>query len=415
MCSKELNNNVVGGVKKMMVFLADSMPSAAVRNLESLGLKVMNEPAATAESLSEGISAQILVVRSTVVTRACIEKSPELSLIIRAGAGVNNIDLAAASELGIYVANCPGKNAIAVAELTLGLILSLDRQIPANVADFNAGVWNKGKYSKADGLYGKTLGVVGTGQIGQEVIIRAKSFGMSVVAWSRSLTEETAEEWEITRASSVAEVAACCDILSVHLALKPETRGIISAEVLSKLRDGGMFINTSRAEVVDETALLSELTSGRLKAGLDVFNNEPEGKKGEFASPLARLPNACITHHIGASTEQAQMAVADDVVDIIRGYVKGGHVRNWINRQRSVDSLWQLVVRHFDRPGVLANVMTELKEANINAQELENVIFDGKKAACCTVYLSARPSDEVLARIRSRTDQVISAVLVPRG
>lgn len=398
----------------MMVYLADSLPAAAVKNLQALGVAVVSDSAANAESLSEGIQAQILVVRSTVVTRACIQNSPELSLIIRAGAGVNNIDLAAASELGIYVANCPGKNAIAVAELTLGLLLAIDRQIPANVADFNAGQWNKGKYSKADGLFGKTLGIVGTGQIGSEVIVRAKAFGMPVVAWSRSLTDEQAEDWDISRAASVGEVAASCDILSVHLALKPETRGIISAEVLAKMREGGVLINTSRAEVVDETALLAELKSGRLKAGLDVFENEPEGKSGAFSSELSGLPNAYITHHIGASTEQAQMAVADDVVDIVRGFVKGGQVRNWINRQRSVDSPWQLVVRHFDRPGVLANVMTELKEANINAQELENVIFDGKKAACCTIQLSARPADEVILRIRSRTDQVISAVLVPR-
>lgn len=387
-----------------------------MEELTELGLTIVEEPKVTAERLNKGLKdVQVLIVRSTIISKECIDNSPDLSLIVRAGAGVNNIDLVAASDKGIYVANCPGKNAIAVAELTMGLILSLDRFIPDNVSDFRQGKWNKGMYSKAEGLYGKTLGVVGTGQIGSELITRAQAFGMPVVAWSRSLTPDRAEEMDIMFADSIKTVADSCDILSIHLALTPDTKGVISREVLQKLKDGAFLINTSRAEVVDEEALFDELESGRLKAALDVFQEEPESKEGEFTSRFQSLNNVYITHHIGASTSQAQLAVAADAVDIVRGYVKQGKVRNWLNRCEHTEAPWQLVVRHFDKPGVIANVMSELKEADINAQELENVIFDGKKTACCTIQLDAEPSKKILENIRTRQDEVISATLISRN
>lgn len=400
----------------MNVTLADKLPDKAINNLISLGLDVNNSPQTTASDLDKGLKgSQVLIVRSTVVSAECIQNSPELSLIIRAGAGVNNIDIDAANGLGIYVANCPGKNAVAVAELTMGLILSLDRYLAENVSDFRAGNWNKAAYSKADGVYGKTLGIIGTGQIGSEVIQRAKAFGMNVVAWSRSLTPEIAEEMEIEYAESIVEVASQADILSVHLAQNAQTKGIISKEVLSALKDGAHFINTSRAGIVDEEALIEELKSGRLKAGLDVFGDEPESKQGQFKSKYQGLENVHITHHIGASTQQAQEAVADDAVDIVRGYLQEGVVRNWINRCKQTEAPWQLVVRHFDKPGVIANVMSELKQADINAQELTNVIFDGKKTACCTIQIDTKPSDEILNSIRTRQDEVITATLIDRN
>ncbi|MDR9410596.1 MAG: 3-phosphoglycerate dehydrogenase family protein [Balneolaceae bacterium] len=397
----------------MTVFVADKLPDEAISELENLGQNVINHPTATASDLDSGLSdANVLIVRSTVVSKSCIENSPNLSLIVRAGAGVNNIDIEAASNLGIYVANCPGKNAIAVAELTMGLIVSLDRYLGDNVVDFKAGKWNKATYSKADGLYGKVLGVIGVGQIGTEVITRAKAFGMPVIAWSRSLTPQKAEELDIIHAESIEEVASKCDILSVHLAINNQTKGIISKEVLSKLKDGAYFINTSRAGIVDEDALFEELKSGRIKAGLDVISDEPEFKQGEFTSRFQELDNVYVSHHIGASTKQAQLAVASDAVDIVRGYVQEGQVRNWLNRCEHTDAPWQLVVRHYDKPGVIANVMNELKQADINAQELTNVIFEGKQTACCTIQLDAEPSSEIMKSIRTRQDEVISATLI---
>lgn len=397
----------------MTVFVADKLPQEAIDELEKLGVKVHFEPTISSSELDKGLEdADVLIVRSSVVSKSCIENSPGLMLIIRAGAGVNNIDLEAASNAGIYVANCPGKNSVAVAELTMGLILSLDRFIADNVSQFRDGKWNKATFSKADGLLGKTLGVVGVGQIGQEVIQRAKAFGLNIVAWSRSLTPEIAEEMEIEYAENVQSVAEKSDILSVHLAMKPETKNIISKEVLSSLKEGAYFINTARAGVVDEDALYEELKSGRIKAGLDVFSDEPDYKEGDVDSRLRELENVYVTHHIGASTKQAQLSVASDAVDIVRGYLQEGKVRNWLNRCEQTEAPWKLIVRHYDKPGVIANVMLELKEAKINAQELENVIFEGKKTACCTIQLDAKPSDETFKSIRTRQDEVISAMLI---
>ncbi len=398
----------------MKALVVDAFPRGALEEFAAIGVEVEYRPAVKAEELSAHMrDVAILVVRSTEVRADCIAAAKSLSLIIRAGAGVNNINMKAANARGIYVSNCPGKNSVAVAELTMGLLLAIDRRIVENVNDLRAGQWNKGEYAKADGIQGKTLGVIGTGQIGREVIRRALGFGLHVIAWSRSLTEEEAVRLGVTRAKTLRDVVTGADILSVHLALKPETRTIISRELIGEMRPGAIFLNTSRAEVVDEAALLEAGKAGRIRAGLDVFEGEPEAKSGPFASAIARLPNVYGTHHIGASTTQAQMAVAQEVLSIVREYVAHGTVRNWVNRAKGMPASCQLVVRHYDKPGVLANVLGDLKAANLNVQEMENVIFDGGATACCTLRLDTVPPDEVLARIRSRGDEVIQAALIP--
>jgi D-3-phosphoglycerate dehydrogenase / 2-oxoglutarate reductase len=398
----------------MKALIADKMPDFCLAELRDMGIEVDSNPKLTEDELAKGVpGSNVLVVRSTVVNRSCIENSPELSLIIRAGAGVNNIDVKAANESGVYVANCPGKNSIAVAELTMGLILSLDRSIPDNVSDFRNGIWNKALYSKSEGIYGKKLGIIGLGQIGTEVANRARAFGMEVNVWSRSLTREHAEELEVTRMDTPLDVVKASDIVSVHLALKPETRGIISAELFSAMKPGTLFINTARAEVVDEDAMVDHLMRGRIRAALDVFGGEPEQKEGQFDSPLREVPNLYVTHHIGASTMQAQNAVAAEVVDIVRTFLTTGRVNNWLNRRKSTTAPWQLIVRHYDKPGVIAGIMNELKGANINAEELENVMFEGKVTACCIIRVSEKPGEAIMSNIRGMKDMVISATLLP--
>ncbi len=397
----------------MNVLIADKLPEYCIDDLKKFGLIVTSNPGLTADDLKNVLHEySILVVRSTKVNADAIKSGKKLSLIIRAGAGVNNIDLKTASSYGIYVANCPGKNSIAVAELAMGHIIALDRKIPDNVMDFRNGTWNKALYSKATGLYGRKIGVIGMGQIGSELLERARSFGMELYAWSRSLTPEKAEDMEINYCKSVDELIDTCDIISIHVALTDDTRGMIDATRISKMKPGAFFINTSRAEVVDEDALIDALKEGKISAGLDVFSDEPEFKQGEFKSRFDGVPNVYITHHTGASTVQAQNAVADAVVEIVDKYINEGHVMNWVNRCESTDAKWQLVVRHFDKPGVIANVMTDLKAANINAEEFQNVIFAGKIAACCTIQLSSEPSEEILSSIRGRTDEVISVDLI---
>jgi D-3-phosphoglycerate dehydrogenase len=351
-----------------------------------------------------------------------------LSLVVRAGAGYNTIDVAAASKRGIYVSNCPGKNAIAVAELAFALMLALDRRVPDNVAELRAGKWNKKEYSKAQGLFGKTLGLLGVGNIGREMIRRAGGFGLNVVIWSRRfagqrrpLADHEARELGVESAlrqvaieiePTPADVAARADVLSLHLALGPETRGLVNAGVLGRLKPGAILINTARGEVVDEAAAASAVRERGLRVGLDVFAQEPSGATGEFVSELASLPGVYGTHHIGASTEQAQDAIAAETVRIISTFKETGRVPNVVNLAKRTPATHMLVVRHRDRPGVLAHVFDRLRSANLNVQETENIVFEGAEAAVARINLDGEPSSAVCAQIKSGNENVLDLQVV---
>jgi len=399
----------------MKVLIADKFETSGIDGLKATGFDVVYEPDAKDDALLQVIessSADVLVVRSTVVTGAMLEAG-QLSLVVRAGAGYNNIDVKTASSRGIYVANCPGKNAIAVAELTFALILALDRHIADNAADLRNGKWNKKEYSKARGLFGCTLGLIGTGQIGQEVSKRAQAFGMPVMAWSRSLTDEMASEFGIERKASPLEVAQAADIVSVHVALKPETRGMINEGFFAAMKPGAFFINTSRAEVVNQAALEKAVKEQGIRAGLDVFEGEPSGGTGAVEADIFKLKGVIGTHHIGASTDQAQQAIADETVRIIREYRDNGRAPNVVNLAKKSPATHLLVVRHYDRVGVLASVFDTLKEAGINVQETENIVFEGAVAAVARIHLDQAASDETLAALKASSTDIIEVSLLP--
>jgi D-3-phosphoglycerate dehydrogenase len=397
----------------MHVLLADKFPAGGIAMLEEMGCQVTSDPQLKEDALAEALrqhQPDVLVVRSTKVTAPMLEGG-SLALVLRAGAGYNTIDVAAASRLGIYVANCPGKNSVAVAELALGLLLSLDRRIPDNVADLRAGKWNKKEYSRAAGLLGRTLGVIGLGNIGREVVVRAHAFGMPVVAWSRSLTDERAAELDIERAGSPLEVARRADAVSVHLAQTPETRGIIDAEFFAAMKPGAFFINTSRGDIVDQDALAKAMEEKGIRAGLDVFAHEPAATDKEFGDPIAQLSGLYGTHHIGASTEQSQAAIAEETVRIIRVYAESGQVLHCVNLAQRTPACCLLTVRHRDRVGVLAHVLDELRGASINVQEMENVVFEGAEAACARLRIDQHPSAELQERIRTGNPDVLALSL----
>ena len=398
----------------MKILIADKFPESGMDELKQAGFEVVYDPELKDDALTESVrstGADVLVVRSTKVPQATLEAG-RLSLVIRAGAGYNTIDVKTASARGIYVTNCPGKNSIAVAELAFGLMMALDRRIPANVADLKAGRWNKKEYSKARGLFGRTLGLVGVGQIGQEMIGRARAFGMPVVAWSRSLTPERAETLGIEMKLSPEDVAAACDVLSVHVALKDDTRNLINEAVLGALRPGSYFINTARAEVVDQAALERVVRERGIRAGLDVFAGEPSGGTGAVEDKIFELDGVIGTHHIGASTDQAQQAIADESVRIIREYKETGRAPNVVNLAKKTPATHLLVVRHFDRVGVLAAVFDKLKSAGINVQETENIVFDGAVAAIARIHLDQAPSDETLEAMRAESNDIIELSLL---
>jgi D-3-phosphoglycerate dehydrogenase len=397
----------------MRVLIADEFSKGHLETLRGLGLTVDYQPSAKAADLPTAAKdATILIVRSTEVQAAVFQSAKALSLVIRAGAGVNTIDVAAASAHGVYVANCPGQNATAVAELTWGLILGADRRIPDNVAALRAGKWNKKRFSQAKGVYGRTLGIVGYGAIGERVAHRAKAFGMKVAVHSHPFTAAHAHHAGVELADSLVALARISDVLTVHIPGSKHTKALISAQVLAALPTGALLINTSRADVVDQAALLAEAKSGRITIATDVFADEPTGGEGDFSSELAALPNVYGTHHIGASTEQAQSAIADEAVRMVDCFLARGEVPNCVNIAQRTPARYQLIVRHHDKIGVLANVLVELREAGINAQELENTIFEGAASACCKIQLDSSPSDAVLEKIRGRGDEVIFVDLV---
>ena len=398
----------------MRILIADKFEQSGRDGLERIGCEISYQPEAKDEALTEAIGStapDVLVVRGTKVTEPMLDAGP-IKLVVRAGAGYNTIDVAAASKRGIYVSNCPGKNSIAVAELAFALILALDRRIADNVITLRQGQWNKKEFSKARGLFGRTLGLIGLGQIGQEMIPRARAFGMPIVAWSRSLTMERAAALGVEFKATPLDVARSADIVSLHLALKPETRGMIDAEFLSAMREGSYLINTARGDVVDQRALAEAMKSRGIRAGLDVFAVEPTSSAGEFQDPIAKEANLYGTHHIGASTDQAQEAIATETVRIVREFKETGKVPNVVNLARQTPATHRLVVRHVDRPGVLARVLDAIKTEQINVQEMENIVFEGAAAAVARINLDNAPSSGMLNKLRSESADILELNLI---
>ena len=398
----------------MKVLIADKFEKVGIDGLKELGCSIVSQPDLTAQALPgavKEVDPHILIVRGTKVTAETLNAGTALTLVIRAGAGIDTIDVAAASSRGIFVSNCPGKNSIAVAELVMGLVLSCDRRIPDQVADLRQGRWSKGEYSKARGLYGRTLGIVGLGQIGREVAARAQAFGMRVLAWSRTLTHEEADRLGIAYAHNPLEVARLSDIVTINVAATADTKHLVNAEFLGAMRPGAYLINTSRGSVVDEAALEQAVREKRIRAGLDVFENEPAGPTGSLGNAIARAPGVYGTHHVGASTDQAQVAIAHEVIRIVQTFQATGEVPNVVNRLARSSASHVLVIRHRNRPGVLAHVFGVLAGAEINVEEVENIIYHGAQATLARIHLDGAPGNGALERIKTGNADIISVEL----
>ena len=398
----------------MRVLIADKFEQSGRDGLQALGCDISFQPDLKDDALVEAIRKEapdVLVVRGTKVTEPMLEAGP-VKLVVRAGAGYNTIDVSAASKRGIYVSNCPGKNSIAVAELAFALILALDRRIADNVIALRQGEWNKKEFSKARGLFGRTLGLIGVGKIGQEMIPRARAFGMPVVAWSRSLDAERAAALGVELKASPKEVAAASDIVSVHLALNSETRNFVNADIFNAMQAGSYFINTARGEVVDQQALVTAMRNRGIRAGLDVYAVEPTSSAGEFHDEIVKEEGLYGTHHIGASTDQAQEAIAAETVRIVREFKETGKVPNVVNLARQTPATHRLVVRHLDRPGVLAGVLEAIKAEQINVQEMENIVFEGAAAAVARINLDNAPSKESLQKLQANNSDIIELDLL---
>ncbi len=420
---QEVQEQGAGEVREragLRILLADALPREAVAELEARGHECVVEPGLGGSDLAERIPGfDVLVVRSTKVPAEVLAAADRLALVIRAGAGTNTIDTAAAASRGVLVANVPGRNAAAVAELTMGLLLAIDRRIPDNVADLRAGRWDKATYSRSTGLLGRTIGIVGLGAIGLCVAERATAFGLRVLAVDKprpAYVESRAADLGITYCDDLAELLAGSDVVSLHVPSTGETRQLVDREFLGHLREGAILLNTSRGDVIDEAALLEALEAGRVRAGLDVYADEPGSGTAEWSSALARHPGVVGTHHIGASTQQAQLATAAGVVEIVDAFTEG-EARNCVNLAPSRLGSVTLTVRHLDQPGVLAEVLGVLSHARLNVEHMENRVFSGREAAVASIDVDGTVTGDLLAQLQQvpHVLGVAAAPLAPAG
>ncbi|NDH84449.1 MAG: hydroxyacid dehydrogenase [Actinobacteria bacterium] len=398
----------------MKVLLADALPDAAVERLEAAGDEVTRMPDLDADTLPEHIAGfEVLIVRSTKVTAAALDQADSLGLIVRAGAGTNTIDCDRAAELGVFVCNVPGKNALAVAELTMGLLLAIDRHIAAGTADLRTGTWNKKAYSKAEGLFGRRMGIIGVGDIGIATAARASAFGIDVIAVAKpsrsDLAVARAEAAGITFVDTLDELLTTSDIVSLHVPGSTDTKGMVDSAFLAKMKDGAVLLNTSRGDVVDEAALIDAMDNRGMRAGLDVYANEPGSGTAEFDSALAKHPSVVGTHHVGASTNQAQVAVTDGTIDTVQAY-RAGEPVNCVNLDPVPVRAATLTVRHHDRVGVLASVLQILRKEELNVSNMQNRVFAGSKAAVASIDVGHLPSAEIVDEVQALEDVIYISV-----
>lgn len=380
----------------MNILVADKLSQKALTALQDIGAKVDFQPDLSSEQLVDAIQhKEILVVRSTRVTSDIIRSADDLSLVIRAGAGVNTIDLKAASDRGIHVANCPGENTSAVAELAIGLLIAADRRIVFADRDLKNGQWRKKEYGKAKGLATRTLGIIGFGAIGSRVAQIARAMGMTIMAWSNNLTPEIVKEENIIQVTDLLDIARRCDAISLHISSSPETFHLVDKSFLQEMKTGAILINTSRGEIIDTHALMDMIPQKDLHVAMDVYQDEPGSGEAEF-SQTDLLEKVTGTPHIGASTEQASDAIAAAVVRIVNSYMQTGKPLHAVNIQSKSPARVNLVVRHFNRVGVLAGVLDALKSEGINIEEMENTIFEGGKTASCSLLLDDPPSSKLV-------------------
>jgi len=305
----------------MKILVSDPLPKTSVDMLRAApGVEVVEKIKLSEEQLLPLVAdIDAWVVRGeTKVTRRLIDAAPRLRWVGRAGAGLDNIDVAAAKERGIEVMNVPGANSIAVAELTFGLLLALFRKLPEADASLRRGEWLKSKLMGRE-LRGKTLGIVGTGKIGRAVAQRALAFEMKCVGYDPLVAPEAMRAAGVEPAT-LETLLALSDVVSLHLPVTPETKAMFNASRIASMKKGAVLVNAARGALVDEAALLEALQSGHLAgAALDVFAVEPAG-----ANPLLSLPNVVASPHIGASTREAQEACGDEIARMLLGRMAAG-------------------------------------------------------------------------------------------
>lgn len=310
------------------VLVADDLSSEGVEVLRRAGLQVDVRVGMKPEELEEAIGDyDAIAVRSaTKVTARVLEKATRLRVVGRAGVGIDNVDLEAATRRGVVVMNSPGGSSVTVAELAVGMMLALSRHIAQATASTKAGKWEKKRFQGHE-LSGKTLGVVGIGNIGSVVVERARSMRMSAVAYDPFISVEAAAQLGVELVT-LDELWARADVISLHVPLTEQTRNVVNASTLARMKKGVLLVNCARGGLVDEAALAAAIASGHVGgAAFDVFEKEPVSP----GNPLLKLDAFICTPHLGASTEEAQAAVAVGIAEQLAAYLTRGEVRNAVN------------------------------------------------------------------------------------
>ena len=281
-------------------------------------------------------------------------------------------------------------------------MIAIDRHIPSATADLKEGKWNKKMYSKAQGLFGKTIGIIGLGEIGLAVAERAKSFGMTVIAKKATRKPEAESKIRSTGiklVDTIEDLIEESDVISIHIPSDSETKNFVDKEFLQLMKPGSILINTSRGEIINEDALLDALDEKDIRAGLDVFCDEPTTGTGDFSSKLAEHPNVIGTHHIGASTQQAQDATVEKTIEVIDSF-RDGNVINCVNMAKERIGSSTLTIRHYDKVGVLAEIFEIFRKEDLNVETMQNKIFEGSKAALATIDVSGEVSKDALMQLK---------------
>jgi D-3-phosphoglycerate dehydrogenase len=345
------------------ILITDPVDQQCVDIFSSSGFEVENRPGISKEEIKKIIhNVDALIVRSqTDVSADVLDVAKQLKIIGRAGAGVDNIDVDAATRRGIIVMNTPGGNTVSTAEHTLALMMALARNIPHAHQSVLEGKWERKKFVGTE-LHGKTLGIIGLGKVGAEVARRCLAFGMNVIAYDPVLSSESAAKTGITL-MDLNEVYKRSDFITIHNPLTPETKGMIGDTALAKCKRGVRIINCARGGIVNEAALLKALNDGRVAgAALDVFEQEPPG-----VSPLIQHPHVVVTPHLGASTEEAQEKVAIQIAHQVSDYLRNGIIAGAVNAD-----IIQLAHRQEIRPFMelsdkMGRFLAQLKEGKLRS------------------------------------------------
>ena len=291
-------------------------------------------------------------------------------------------------------------------------MLAIDRKIPDCVIDLKNKVWNKKKYSKADGIMGKTLGIIGFGEIGIAFGDRAKAFGMDVLAYDPIAQQKQTpkmkrrlEDRMFCFASSAEELLKLSDVVTVHVPSNPHTKGMINKDFLKHMKSNAILLNTSRGDIVVDDDLIEAMDKKNIRVGVDVYNNECATATGTFETGLSKHPNVYGTHHIGASTEQSQNAIAGEVIEILKNYEKGT-VLHPVNMEIKPVTKHTIIMRTFDRVGVLAVALLLLKEQGISIQQMEGRVFAGNNAQQIILHVGKKPDPKTIEKIR-KIDNII--------